>query len=182
MVNTAFANDRIYNPCHVNWHANAWFAIFASDFLHVCTFLHHICAEQICVNPIFRAARGKRVSPQFEQGKITFGIWGDRSSGISWKRSGDCTRDRDLVFQVQFKWTKESAKIYHHFDLRPLASKKAIFSYFGRFTISTQEAKGVFGNASSNSCACPILSNLSHASITRYLHAARLPFFLFLKL
>ena len=168
---------------HVNWYANAWFANFASDFLHVCTFLHHICTEQICVNPIFRAARGKRVSPQFEQEmrdrENNLRDSGDRSSGFSWKRSGDCTRDRDLVFQIQFKWTKESAKIYHHFDLRPLASKKAIFSYFGRLTISTQEAKGVFGHASGNSCACPILSNLPHASITRYLHAAHLPFFLF---
>ena len=112
-------------------------------------------------------------------GKITFGIAVTEVRDYREKGAG-CTRDRDLAFQIQFKWTKESAKIYHFFALRPLASKKTIFSYLGRFTISTQEARGVFGNASGNSCACPILSNLSHASITRYLHAARLPFFLFL--
>ena len=85
MVNTAFANDRIYNPCHVNWYANAWFAVFASDFLHVCTFLHHICTERICVNPIFRPVRGTRVSPQFEQGMR------DRENDI--RDSGDKVRD-----------------------------------------------------------------------------------------
>ena len=44
------------------------------------------------------------------------------------EKGAGCTRDRDLAFQIQFKWTKESAKIYHHFDLTPLASKKTIFS------------------------------------------------------
>ena len=112
-------------------------------------------------------------------GKMTFGI-AVTKFGILVKKERGCTRNRDLAFQIQFKWTKESAKIYHHFDLTPQASKKTIFSYFGRFTISTQEARGVFGNASGNSCACPILRNLSHASITRYFHATHLPLFLFL--
>ena len=40
---------------HVNWCANAVFTIFAIDFLLVCTFSHHICTEQICVNLTFRA-------------------------------------------------------------------------------------------------------------------------------
>ena len=182
MVNTAFANDRIYNPCHVNWYANAWFAIFASEFLHVCTFLHHIYTEQICVNPIFRATRGKRVSPQFEQEmrdrENNIRDSGDRSSEFSWKRSGDALGIGTLLSRSNLSGQKSQQKIYHHFDLTPLASKTTIFSYFGRFTISTQEARVVFGNASGNSCACLILSNLSHASITRYLHAVRLPLFL----
>ena len=112
-------------------------------------------------------------------GKITFGIAVTEVRDSREKGAG-CTRDRNLAFQIQFKWTKESAKIYHHFDLRPLVSKNTIYSYFGRFTIGTHEAIGVFGNASSNTCACPILSNLPHASITRCLHAARLRFSLLL--
>ena len=144
-------------------------------------FLHHIYTEQICVNPIFRATWGKRVSPQFEQGmrdrENNIRDSGDRSSGFSWKRSGDALGIGTLFSRSNLSGQK--SLIYHHFDLRPLVSKKTMFSYFGRFTISTHEARGVFGNASSTSCACPILSNLPHASITRYLHAARLPFYFF---
>lgn len=127
-----------------------------------------------------REGRGFRpnLSKRCVIGKITFGTAVTEVRDSREKGAG-CTRDRNLAFQIQFKWTKESAKIYHHFDVRPLASKKTISSYFGRFTISTQEARGVFGHASGNSCACPILSNLPHASITRCLHAAHLPFFLF---
>ena len=128
-----------------------------------------------------REGRGFRpnLSKACTIGKITFGIAVTEVRDSREKGAG-CTRDRDLAFQIQFKWTKESAKIYRHFDVRPIASKTTIFSYFGRFSISTQEARGVFGNASGNSCACPILSNLPHASITRCLHAARLRFSLLL--
>ena len=34
-------------PYHVNWDAIAVFTIFLPDFLLVCTFLYHICLEQI---------------------------------------------------------------------------------------------------------------------------------------
>lgn len=128
-----------------------------------------------------REGRGFRpnLSKECAIGKMTFGI-AVTKFGILVKKERGCTRDPDLAFQIQFKWTKESAKIHHHFDLTPLASKKTIFSYFGRFTVSTQEARGVFGHATLRATlAHVILSNLPHASITRYLHAARLPFFLF---
>ena len=46
---------RICSPIlqpHVNRYESAVFTIFAFDFLLVCTSLHHICPEQICVNLI----------------------------------------------------------------------------------------------------------------------------------
>ena len=49
MVNTVFA---LKFTTHVNWYVNAIFTIFFSPpRLH---FFHYICAEQICVNLIFR--------------------------------------------------------------------------------------------------------------------------------
>ena len=51
---------RICSPIlqpHVNRYESAVFTIFAFDFLLVCTSLHHICPEQICVNLIFRELR-----------------------------------------------------------------------------------------------------------------------------
>lgn len=79
------------------------------------------------------------------------------------KKEWGCPRDQDPAFQIQFKWTIESAKIVHHFDLRPLAAKKTIFSYIGKLTVSTQEVRGVLGNASGNSYACLMLSDLPRA-------------------
>ena len=50
---------------HVNWYVNVIFTTLVFDFLLFCTFLNHICPEQICVNLILRdknqIARQKRI-------------------------------------------------------------------------------------------------------------------------
>ena len=46
----------------MNRYANAVFTIFAFNFLLVCTFLHHICHEEICVTLNLRAVLGTCMS------------------------------------------------------------------------------------------------------------------------
>ena len=54
MLNTAFVL-KFTTPGKLACKLNAVFIIFAFDFPLVCTFMHHICTEQTCVNPIYCA-------------------------------------------------------------------------------------------------------------------------------